>query len=78
MILLFYYQKEAKILKKCQINISFLVEKNETLREALQRELNEELLINVDLQDIIEFPNNVLKTEKFVLTIYIVKNGKTN
>lgn len=53
--------------------MSFLVEKNETLKEALHRELNEELLINVDLQDIIEFQNNVLKTKKFVLTIFIVK-----
>ena len=64
------------ILKKMPNKYEFpggKVEKNETLKEALQRELNEELLINVDLQDIIEFPNNVLKTEKFVLTIYIVK-----
>lgn len=68
--------KRSNKLKKMPNKYEFpggKVEKNETLKEALQRELNEELLINVDLQDIIEFPNNVLKTEKFVLTIYIVK-----
>jgi mutator protein MutT len=68
--------KRSNNLKKMPNKYEFpggKVEKNETLKEALQRELNEELLINVDLQDIIEFPNNVLKTEKFVLTIYIVK-----
>ena len=49
------------------------VEENELLKEGLKRELFEELCINVNIEDIIEFPNNVLKTEKFILTIYIIK-----
>ena len=49
------------------------VEENELLKEGLKRELFEELCINVNIGDIIEFPNNVLKTEKFILTIYIIK-----
>tara|TARA_Y100000816_G_scaffold289518_1_gene276115 strand:- start:490 stop:888 length:399 start_codon:yes stop_codon:yes gene_type:complete len=49
------------------------VEQGETLKEALKRELNEELLIDVNIEDIIEFPNNVLETERFILTVFIVK-----
>ena len=49
------------------------VEKNESLKEALKRELNEELSIDVNIKDIIEFPNNVLETERFILTVFIVK-----
>ena len=49
------------------------VEKSESLKEGLKRELSEELCIDVNIEDIIEFPNNVLKTEKFILTIYIIK-----
>ena len=49
------------------------VEKGETLKEALKRELNEELSIDVNIEDIIEFPNNVLETERFILTVFIVK-----
>ena len=49
------------------------VEKDESLKEALKRELNEELSIDVNIEDIIEFPNNILKTEKLILTIYIIK-----
>ena len=49
------------------------VEENELLKEGLKRELFEELCINVNIEDIIEFPHNVLKTEKFILTIYIIK-----
>lgn len=49
------------------------VEESESLKEGLKRELFEELCINVNIEDIIEFPNNVLKTEKFILTIYIIK-----
>ena len=52
------------------------VEENELLKEGLKRELFEELCINVNIEDIIEFPNNVLKTEKFILTIYIIKKWK--
>ena len=50
------------------------VEKNESLKEALKRELNEELSINVNIENIIEFPNNILTTEKFILTVFIIKN----
>ena len=49
------------------------VEKSESLKEGLKRELSEELCIDVNIEDIIEFPNNVLKTEKFILTIFIIK-----
>jgi 8-oxo-dGTP diphosphatase len=49
------------------------IEESESLKEGLKRELFEELCINVNIKDIIEFPNNVLKTEKFILTIYIIK-----
>lgn len=49
------------------------VEKGENLKDALKRELNEELCIDVKIEDIIEFPNNVLTTEKFILTIFIIK-----
>ena len=49
------------------------IEESESLKEGLKRELFEELCINVNIEDIIEFPNNVLKTEKFILTIYIIK-----
>lgn len=49
------------------------VEQGETLKEALKRELNEELSIDVNIKDIIEFPNNVLETERFILTVFIVK-----
>ena len=49
------------------------IEQNESLKEGLKRELSEELCIDVNIEDIIEFPNNVLKTEKFILTIYIIK-----
>ena len=49
------------------------VEQGETLKAALKRELNEELSISVNIEDIIEFPNNVLTTEKFILTVFTVK-----
>ena len=52
------------------------IEKGETLKEGLKRELQEELSIDVDIEDIIEFPNNVLETENFILTVYIVKKWK--
>ena len=52
------------------------IEKGETLKEGLKRELREELSIDVDIEDIIEFPNNVLETENFILTVYIVKKWK--
>ena len=49
------------------------VEQGESLKEALKRELNEELCIDVNIEDIIEFPNNVLLEETFILTIFIIK-----
>ena len=54
------------------------VEQNETLKQALKRELFEELSININIKDIIEFPNNIVKTNNFKLIVYIVKkwNGK--
>ena len=52
------------------------IKENEPLKEALKRELNEELSIDVNIIDIIEFPNNVLKTEKLILSVYIIKKWK--
>ena len=52
------------------------VEKDETLKIALKRELNEELSIDVDETDILEFNENSLSTEKIVLTIFIVNKWK--
>jgi 8-oxo-dGTP diphosphatase len=49
------------------------VEKGESLKEGLKRELKEELSIDVDVEDIIDFPKNVLTTEKFDLTIFIIQ-----
>ena len=54
------------------------VEFGETLKEALKRELFEELSIDVDVNDIQDFDNNVLKTDKLVLTIFIIKKWKKN
>lgn len=52
------------------------VEKDETLKMALKRELNEELSIDVDETDILEFNENSLTTEKMVLTIFIINKWK--
>lgn len=52
------------------------VEKGESLKDALKRELDEELSIDVNIEDIIGFPNNVFKTERFILNIFIVKKWK--
>ena len=49
------------------------VEKGESLKEGLKRELKEELNIDVDVEDIIDFPKNVLTTDKFDLTIFIIQ-----
>ena len=71
--------KRSATLKKMPNKYEFpggKVEKDENLKDALKRELNEELCIDVNIKDIIEFPNNVLKTEKFILTIFIIKKWK--
>lgn len=49
------------------------VEKNESLKQALKRELYEELSININIVDIIEFENNIIITENFILTAFIIK-----
>ena len=52
------------------------VEEGESLKDALKRELNEELSIHVNIEDIIDFPKNVLTTDKFDLTIFIIEKWK--
>ena len=54
------------------------VEENETLKEALKRELYEELSIDVDIEDIIDFPKNDLKTDKIMLTVFIINKWKND
>ena len=49
------------------------VEKGESLKEGLKRELKEEININVNVEHIIDFPKNVLTTDKFDLTIFIIE-----
>ena len=53
------------------------VEQYEMFKYALKRELSEELKINVDINNIHEFPNNVFKNEKLFLKLYII-NEWTN
>ena len=52
------------------------VEAGETLQEALIRELKEELSIDINVKNIIEFPKNSLETDKLILTVFIVQNWK--
>ena len=52
------------------------VEQGESLKEGLKRELKEELNINVNVEHIIDFPKNVLTTDKFDLTIFIIEKWK--
>ncbi len=50
------------------------VETDESLKQALIRELNEELSIQVDNYNLISFPNNQVETEKIILTLFIISN----
>lgn len=54
------------------------VEKDETLKIALKRELDEELSISVNESDILEFDKNNLDTEKINLTLFIINKWKKN
>ena len=68
--------KRAPTLKKMPDKYEFpggKVEQGESLKDALVRELKEELSIDVDICDIIDFPNNYLITNNFTLTIFIIK-----
>ena len=49
------------------------IEKNETKKQALKRELKEELTIQVKIEDIIPFHNNSLKLNGIHLTLFIIK-----
>lgn len=50
------------------------VEKGETLKEALIRELKEELNIDVDIKNIVDFENNSLELDNLSLTLFIVND----
>lgn len=49
------------------------VELNEDFKDALVRELNEELNILVDRNLIEDFPNNIFKNDKLLLELYVVR-----
>lgn len=50
------------------------VEKNESLKQALIRELEEELSIKVNDHYLITFPNNQIETNEIILTLFISSN----
>lgn len=50
------------------------VELNEGFKDALVRELNEELNILVDRNLIEDFPNNIFKNDKLLLELYVVRH----
>ena len=49
------------------------VEQHESEQQALIRELKEELSIEVYSESLISFPNNIIKTKKIILTLFIIK-----
>jgi 8-oxo-dGTP diphosphatase len=52
------------------------LEKGETFKDALKRELYEELSIEVDYKNIIEFPNNRVENDEIILNVFIVNDWK--
>lgn len=52
------------------------VEKGESLKQALQRELNEELCIDIEQKDMHSFKGNSLKTNNIHLVIYLITQWK--
>lgn len=52
------------------------LEKGETFKDALKRELYEELSIEVDYKNIIDFPNNRLENDEIILNVFIVNDWK--
>tara|TARA_A100001015_G_scaffold223183_1_gene251374 strand:+ start:4036 stop:4440 length:405 start_codon:yes stop_codon:yes gene_type:complete len=54
------------------------VENGETLKDALKRELYEELSIDVNTSNIIDFPNNILETDKILLTLFVINSWSNN
>lgn len=54
------------------------VEKDEGLKEALVRELKEELNIDVEIKNIVDFEKNNLKINNLSLTLFIVNQWNGN
>ena len=54
------------------------VEKGEGLKQALVRELKEELTIDVEIKNIIDFEKNNLKINNLSLTLFIVNKWNGN
>lgn len=52
------------------------LEKGETFKDALKRELYEELSIEVDYKNIIDFPNNRVENDEIILNVFIVNDWK--
>jgi len=73
--------KRAKTLKYYPDEYEFpggKIEPNETHKEALKRELYEELNIDVKLEDIYDFPNNIFENDNISLTVFIIWNWKND
>lgn len=52
------------------------LEKGETFKDALKRELYEELSIEVDYKNIIDFSNNSIENDEIFLNVFIVNDWK--